>query len=84
MVSCVLCVKNEEGLHSRPATDFSALASSFASTVVIRKDDMEFNAKSVLKVLSACICQNDTFEVTAEGPDEEEAVAALKKMVEAL
>lgn len=84
MVSCVLCVKNEEGLHSRPATDFSALASTFASSIVIHKDDMEFNAKSVLKVLSACICQNDAFELVADGPDEAEAVAALKEMVEAL
>ena len=77
MVSRNLTMKNEEGLHARPATEFTTMANEFQCTVTIHKDDMDFNGKSILKVLSACVCQGDTFTLITEGEDEE---AAMKKL----
>lgn len=70
-------IKNEEGLHARPASDFCKTASKFKSNIVIIKDGEEFEAKSILMVLCAGAAKGDTIEIKAEGEDEREAVDAL-------
>lgn len=84
MISRELTMKNEEGLHARPATDFTTIAGEFQSKVTIHKDDMDFNGKSILKVLSACVCQGDTFTLIVEGDDEAEAMKKLSGFIENL
>ena len=84
MVSRELTMKNEEGLHARPATDFTTLAGEFQCTVTIHKDDIDFNGKSILKVLSACVCQGDTFTLMTDGEDEQEAMEKLAAYIENL
>ncbi|RGD63582.1 HPr family phosphocarrier protein [Lachnospiraceae bacterium OF09-6] len=84
MVSKEMRMKNEEGLHARPATDFTTIAGEFQSKVTIHKDDMDFNGKSILKVLSACVCQGDTFTLITDGIDEEAAMKKLSGFIENL
>ena len=45
---------------------------------------MDFNGKSILKVLSACVCQGDTFMLIVEGDDEAEAMKKLSGFIENL
>lgn len=40
------------------------------------------NAKSIIVLLSMGICQGESVEITAEGPDEQEAVAELTALIE--
>ena len=70
-------IKNEEGLHARPAADFCNTAMRFKSTIRIIKDDEEFEAKSMLMVLCVGAVQGDEIEITADGEDEKEAIDAL-------
>lgn len=79
-----LTMTNEEGLHSRPAMKLSKAAAQYSSKVQIEKDGMEFNVKSMLRILSACVCQGDRFVLSAEGEDEKEAVETLSKLVQEL
>lgn len=77
MVSVKYTIKNEEGLHARPASDFCKTASSFKSTIRVIKDGEEFEAKSMLMVLCVGAVQGDEIELTAEGEDEQQAIDAL-------
>ena len=77
MVRVKYTIKNEEGLHARPASDFSKTASNFKSKIRVIKDGEEFEAKSMLMVLCIGAVQGDEIEITAEGEDEQQAVAAL-------
>lgn len=77
MVKVSYTIKNEEGLHARPASDFCKTAEKFKSSIVIIKDGEEFEAKSILMVLCAGAVKGDTIEIRAEGADEQEAVEAL-------
>lgn len=79
-----LTMTNEEGLHSRPAMELSKAAAKFKSNVKIEKDGMSFNVKSMLTILSACICQGDLFVLSAEGEDEKEAIETLSKLTQEL
>lgn len=77
MVRVKYTIKNEEGLHARPASDFCKTASKFKSTIRVIKDGEEFEAKSMLMVLCVGAVQGDEIEITAEGDDEQQAVDAL-------
>lgn len=61
---------NETGLHARPASLFVKEASKFESDVKVMLDGKEFNAKSIMGVLSMGATKGDTLEIKAEGKDE--------------
>ncbi len=75
-------VKNQVGLHARPATFFIQKANEFKSSIWVEKEDRRVNAKSLLGVLSLGIVGGVSIRIIADGPDEKDAVAGLIKMVE--
>ena len=70
------------GLHMRSAEKLMRTASRFASEVFVRRDDVEVNAKSYLGLLMLAAETGASLTVRAEGPDEDDAVAALIALVE--
>jgi phosphocarrier protein len=81
MISRDVTIKNNVGLHARPATFFIQKANSFKSSIWIEKDDRRVNAKSLLGVLSLGIVKGTTITVIADGNDENEAVSGLVDLV---
>ena len=81
MYSKEITVTNQVGLYARPATFFIQKANEFKSTMMVEKDERKVNAKSLLGVLSLGITKGTSILITAEGPDEEEAVNALCALI---
>ena len=81
MVSEDLKVINPSGLHLRPAGSLCKEALKFASKIKIIFGDSTANAKSVLSVLATCVKCGDTITITCEGKDENEAMDALKNLI---
>ncbi len=81
MFSKEVVVQNQVGLHARPATFFIQKANEFKSSIWVEKDERKVNAKSLLGVLSLGITKGTTINITADGIDEEEAVAALVALI---
>ena len=77
-----ITVKNEVGLHARPATFFIKKANEFKSSVWVEKEERRVNAKSLLGVLSLGIAKGTVITLIADGVDEQEAVAALNELIE--
>ncbi len=75
-------VKNQVGLHARPATFFIQKANEYKSSIWVEKEDRRVNAKSLLGVLSLGIVGGASIRIIADGPDEKDAVEGLIKMVE--
>ena len=75
-------VKNQVGLHARPATFFIQKANEFKSSIWVEKEDRRVSAKSLLGVLSLGIMGGTTIRIIAGGADEETAVDELVKLVE--
>ncbi|MBQ2819325.1 MAG: HPr family phosphocarrier protein [Clostridia bacterium] len=82
MFSREATVDNQVGLYARPATFFIQKANEFKSTVMVEKEERKVNAKSLLGVLSLGIIKGSTITISAEGPDEEDAVNALCTLIE--
>ena len=74
-------VKNEVGLHARPATYFIQKASEFKCGIWVEKDQRRVNAKSLLGVLSLGTVGGTPITLIAAGSDENEAVEALAELI---
>ena len=82
MVSRNVTIKNASGLHLRPTGMLCNEAIKYQSSVKFLSRNNLTNAKSVLSVLGACIKCGDEIEFVCEGPDEEEALEAMIRLVE--
>ena len=79
-----ITVKNEVGLHARPATYFIQKANEFKSGIWVEKEERRVNAKSLLGVLSLGSMKDTTVTLIADGSDEKDAVDALAELIENL
>jgi len=82
MISRDVTIKNNVGLHARPATFFIQKANSFRSSIWVEREDRRVNAKSLLGVLSLGIVKGTTITLIADGSDEKEALDGLAALVE--
>ena len=82
MVQAELLITNSIGLHARPCSMFVHLASRFRSEVFVQRDGVEVNGKSILGLMMLAAEPGSAIVVRAEGPDEDEALAALAELVE--
>jgi phosphotransferase system HPr (HPr) family protein len=80
-----LTVKHPVGLHARPAAQFVQMANQFQSSITVENlsgNGGPVDAKSILSVLTLGVNQGTEIEITAQGTDEQEAIQALKALVE--
>ncbi len=82
MVQKKVTVKNRAGLHARPAAMIVQSASEFESSVSLEKDNEKIDAKSILGILTMGLSFGSEVLVSAEGPDEQEAVDAMVSLFE--
>jgi len=82
MVRAEIQVRNEFGLHLRPAGYLADATMKFESDVKLRYNGKVVNGKSLLSVLSLGIKDGYIIEVECSGTDEEEALAAVLKVIE--
>ena len=75
-------VKNQVGLHARPATFFIQKANEYKSSIWVEKEERRVNAKSLLGILSLGIIEGSAIRIIADGNDEQLAVDGLVKLVE--
>ncbi len=82
MISQKLLIRNEVGLHMRPAAMFAEEMMKYACEVTILFQEKRINAKSILNIMTAGIQCGDEFVLECEGEDEEAAAAAAKSLID--
>lgn len=77
-------VVNPTGLHARPASEFVKAAASFSSAVKVKNlnTGKEVNAKSIVMLLTLALSKGTPMQITASGPDEDEAADTLAALIE--
>jgi phosphocarrier protein len=73
MIEVEVMITNKLGLHARPA----AKLVQTASTIVLIKENLEVNAKSIMGVMMLAAEMGATIIIKADGPDEKEAINAV-------
>ncbi|MCB2231633.1 HPr family phosphocarrier protein [bacterium] len=75
-------IVNKLGLHARPSAMLVTTAGRFESEVHFTKDGLRVNGKSIMGVMMLAAEKGAEIIVEADGPDEEQAVEALLKVIE--
>ncbi|HIR87091.1 MAG TPA: HPr family phosphocarrier protein [Candidatus Limivicinus faecipullorum] len=82
MITKEVVIKNQVGLHARPATFFIQKANEFKSSIWVEKEERRVNAKSLLGVLSLGIVKGTTINIIADGADEDAAIETLSELID--
>ncbi len=78
MQSFTYVIKDELGIHARPAGLLVKEAKKFASTITLSCGEKKAVAKGLMGVMGMAVKQGHEVTVTAEGEDEAAAIAALE------
>jgi len=76
-----MVIRNQLGLHARACALFVKTAARYKSHVMVSRDDLEVNGKSIMGVMMLAAEEGATIKVKAEGEDEQAALAALDELV---
>lgn len=77
-----LRIKNRLGLHTRASAQFVKLASQFKSDVFIIQKNRKVSGKSIMSLLTLAAGKDSEVILCVEGPDQEKAFLALKKLIQ--
>ena len=75
-------IKNELGLHARPAALFVQVASSFKSEIIVEKGGDVVNGKSLMGLLMLAAGYGSTIKIRIKGDDAEDMLKALLEIIE--
>ena len=74
-------IVNRYGLHARPAAEFVKLAGTFRAEIMVRKDELEVNGKSIMGMMMLAAECGSSITIRALGSDAEAAIEALAGLV---
>lgn len=83
MKSFQYVIKDEVGIHARPAGELAKEAKKYLSTITITKDDKSAAVTKLMAVMSLGVKCGEEITVTVEGEDEETAFEGIKAFMEA-
>lgn len=78
MKSFTYTIRDEYGIHGRPAGNLVKAAKAFQSALTIECGERKSDLKKLMALMALCIKQGETVLVTASGPDEDAAIAAIR------
>ena len=82
MRTCAVTITNRLGLLARAAAKFVHLASRFRAHIRVAKGGRVVDGKSIMGILLLAAAVVTTIEISADGVDEQEALAALCALVD--
>ncbi|RMF44673.1 MAG: HPr family phosphocarrier protein [Deltaproteobacteria bacterium] len=82
MIEREFTIVNRLGLHARAAAQLVQMAGKFRSDVLVGKDDVEVNGKSIMGILMLAAPKGTVIRVSVNGEDEAEAMAAIGALIE--
>ena len=81
MIERRVTVVNAHGIHARPAAEIVKTAARFASNVMLEKDGLEVNGKSIMGVMMLAAECGSEVAIRADGVDAQAAVDALAALI---
>ena len=82
MKKVILTISNQRGLHARAAAKFVKLAGEFLADITVAKDGQEVSGLSIMGLMMLAAAPGDQIEMTVAGNDANEALKALRELVE--
>jgi len=74
-------IKDEIGIHARPAGMLARLAKEFKSEITIKREGKTVNAAKLMMLMGLGVKCGDTVTVTVSGEDEDKAAEAIEEFL---
>lgn len=81
MVERRVMVVNAHGIHARPAAEIVKTAARFTANIMLEKDGLEVNGKSIMGVMMLAAECGSEVRIRADGADAEAAVEAIAALI---
>ena len=75
-------ITNKLGLHARASAKLTQTAGQFQSEVWLSRNGRRVNGKSIMGVMMLAAARGSTIKLETQGPDADQALAALVALVE--
>lgn len=75
-----LLIENKLGLHARAAAQIVKSASGYTSKIVLSKDNLEVDGKSIMGIMMLAAAKGSTVMLQVHGEDEDQALAGLERL----
>lgn len=75
-------IVNKLGLHARAAAQLVQTANRFCSEVLVEKEGIEVNGKSIMGILLLAAPKGSKISLSVAGEDEQQAMEALATLIE--
>jgi phosphocarrier protein HPr len=82
MIKSAIRISNKLGLHARASAKLTKLAGSFKSDIHLSRNSRRVNAKSIMGVMMLAAGLGADVEIEVDGPDEQEAMSALRTLID--
>ncbi|MBQ8687756.1 MAG: HPr family phosphocarrier protein [Ruminococcus sp.] len=76
-------IKDELGIHARPAGLMVKAVKGFSSEITIAKNGKTASAKKLMALMGLGVKCGDEIQITVEGADEDQAAAAVQEFLAA-
>jgi phosphocarrier protein len=82
MTEGIFTIRNQLGLHARPAALFVKRASRFSSSIWVERDGTRVNGKSIMGILMLACPLGSEIRLIADGSDENDAFHELGRLID--
>ena len=79
MIKEPIQIQISNGLEARPVAMLVQVASQFESQIFVESGEKKVNAKSIMGMMTLGLATGECVKVTADGRDEEQALAEIEK-----
>lgn len=83
MIQKKMTINISTGLEARPVAVFVQVASQFDSSIYVEVGTKKVNAKSIMGMMTLGLDVGESVVVSADGVDEEKAIAEIEKYLAA-
>ena len=80
---CLVTIVNQRGLHARAAAKFVKTTEIFEAQVVVTRNGQTVSGRSIMGLMMLAAAPGTEIHIAADGPQAEDALEALKTLVEA-
>ncbi len=74
-------IKNNQGLHARPAALFVQISSKYNSDVTVQKGDERVNGKSIMGILTLGANKGTKLIIEVDGDDAHQALIEIEDLL---
>ena len=79
MIKKPITIQISNGLEARPVAMLVQVASQYESKIQVENGDRRVNAKSIMGMMTLGLNVGESVTISAEGADEEAAIAGIEK-----